>query len=113
MEPKEKLSRPKEVKGFTVRAPTGCGKMYVILNSIEGKLFEVFAGLGKSGGCAKCQSEALSRCISLGLRYGIPAEEFANQLQGICCDKPIWDNGKTIKSCPDALAQIIKTMVTV
>jgi ribonucleoside-diphosphate reductase alpha chain len=47
------IERPKSVSGITERIETGCGHLYVTVNFIDNKVVEVFAGLGKCGGCSK------------------------------------------------------------
>ena len=80
----QKKPRPKVTTGPTVRMETGCGHIYITVNRDEnGDLFEVFAHLGKTGGCAACQCEALCRQLSLGMRCGVPMEEQTKQLLGI------------------------------
>ena len=103
----EKAERPKELQETTIRMLTGCGNMYVTLARHNGKLFEVFGVLGKSGGCPRCYAEATTRCITLGLRYGIPASEFVKQLENIACPSPTIEDGIKILSCPDAIAKAI------
>jgi len=105
----EKQERPKELKGKTVKVLTGCGNLYITLNKDGSSLFEVFATLGKAGGCANCQNEALTRAITLGLRCGIPKEEFIKELEGLQCPNPIMFPKKDrILSCPDAIAKVIE-----
>lgn len=103
-----KKARPKQLEGKTVRVTTGCGNLYITLNKDGDSLFEVFATLGKAGGCAICQDEALTRAITLGLRYGIPKEEFVKELEGLRCPNPVWGDGDQILSCPDAIAKVMK-----
>lgn len=103
----EKRKRPKVTKGFTHRVKTGCGYVYITPNWDGSTLIEVFATLGKAGGCAHAQLEAITRMISLGLRYGIPVEEFVKELKGIRCPSPSLDEGKEILSCPDAIAGVL------
>lgn len=90
--------------GKTIRKKTGCGWIYLTLNGGGTGTTEVFARLGKAGGCALSQTEALGRVISLGLRYGVPVEEIRVQLKGIRCNVPNGD----ILSCADAIAQALE-----
>lgn len=105
----KKISRPKVTKGKTERIDTGCGHLYITTgNTVKGNLIEVFAHLGKAGGCINAQNEAITRCISLGLKYGIPKEEFIEELTQIRCPNPSWENGVQITSCASAIAEILK-----
>jgi ribonucleoside-diphosphate reductase alpha chain len=101
--------RPKELQGKTYKMDTGCGKIYVTVNEHNGKPFEVFAKLGKAGGCSACQTEGLTRCISIGLRSGVELEEYQRTLDGIHCSSATFSEGEQIMSCPDAIAKVLKT----
>ena len=104
-----KPDRPSVLGGITVKTHTGCGNMYVQLNWFHGRLFEVFATLGKGGGCAVCQSEAITRGVTVGLKYGIPLSEYLHQLRGIRCPTPVpFPREKAVLSCPDALAKVLE-----
>lgn len=109
MKPKE---RPKRVYGFTEKQQTGCGKLYVTVNSAEsGKPIEVFIEPGSDGGC-EAYGKALSRTISLGLRAGVSPEEYVRQLKKVSCKNFIRKaaNGKLVgKSCPDVVGRILQT----
>ena len=101
-------TRPEVLGGISVRVQTGCGNMYVQLNWKDGRLFEVFATLGRSGLCSMCYSEALTRVITEGLRCGVPISGYIDQIRGISCPKPIgFPKDKEALSCPDALAKTL------
>lgn len=101
--------RPTEVIGKTRLIKTGCGNLYVTINEgDDGKPFEVFTNMGKAGGCAASQSEAVSRLISLALRSNIPSEEIWKQLKGISCHQPSWGEGGKVHSCSDAIGRTLE-----
>lgn len=97
--------RPELTFGTTRKIRTGCGNLYVTINTDEkGKPFELFSQMGKAGGCAASQSEAISRLISFALRSGSDLTPIIKQLKGICCHSPSWHNGMRVLSCADAIA---------
>jgi len=101
--------RAKIVSGITIETRTGCGDLYVTINEDERKNpFEVFAQLGKSGGCAASQTEAIGRLTSLCLRSGISWEQVVKQLKGIICDRSYGFGKEKIFSCADAVAKAIE-----
>jgi len=101
--------RPHVIKGCTRLLKTGCGNLYVTINEDEnGKPFEVFTNIGKAGGCAASQSEAIGRLISLSLRSNIEPEEIVQQLKGISCHQPSWNEGGKVLSCSDAIAKALE-----
>ncbi len=101
--------RPDVIKGSTRFMKTGCGNVYVTINEDEnGHLFELFTSMGKAGGCAASQSEAIGRLVSLAFRSNIAPEEVIMQLKGISCHSPTWHDGGRILSCSDAIARALE-----
>jgi ribonucleoside-diphosphate reductase alpha chain len=100
--------RQKTTSGFTERVTTGCGYIYVTVNSDEHGMCEVFSHLGKTGGCASAQLEAICRLISLSLRSGMDIASVAKQLRGIRCASIAWEDGKSVLSCADAIASVLE-----
>ncbi len=101
--------RPDLIKGSTRLMKTGCGNLYVTINEDStGRPFEVFTNIGKAGGCASSQAEAIGRLLSLALRSGVESEEIVKQLKGISCHQPSWYEGGRILSCSDAIAKALE-----
>lgn len=109
----EKVKRPRVTHSDTVKVVTGCGNAYITPSFIGDRVQEVFVHLGKAGGCAIAQSEALCRCISIGLRYGVPLSEYIEQLEGISCPSHALDGELEVKSCADGLGHILRQYVDV
>ncbi len=100
--------RPDTLSGITEKIKTGYGNLYVTINMKDGKPFEVFSTIGKSGYSTMADTEAICRMISLMLRSNIPVKHIINQLQGIGGANPIFGRGEIISSIPDAIAKVLK-----
>ena len=100
--------RPGALTGRTRKKPTGCGNLYVTVNDDENGPFELFAQIGKAGGCAASQAEAIGRLISLALRAGVDPASIVKQLRGVRCPSPAWEDGKLVLSCSDAISKALE-----
>jgi ribonucleoside-diphosphate reductase alpha chain len=100
--------RSKITSGITERVTTGCGYIYVTVNSDDRGICEVFSSLGKAGGCASAQLEATCRLISLALRSGIDVASVVKHLRGIRCPSIAWEEGRAVLSCADAIASVLE-----
>jgi ribonucleoside-diphosphate reductase alpha chain len=100
-------NRTAALEGSTRRMPTGCGNLYVTINEEAGAPFELFAQMGKAGGCAASQAEAIGRLVSLALRAGVDARAIVKQLRGVRCPSPAWEDGSLILSCSDAISKAL------
>jgi ribonucleoside-diphosphate reductase alpha chain len=101
--------RPEVIIGTTTKVSTGCGNLYVTINvDEEGRPFELFTQMGKAGGCAASQLEAIGRLVSLGFRSGIEVKSIIEQLRNIRCPSPSWEKGQRIFSCADAIARVVE-----
>ena len=104
-----KRERPRFLRGCTHQMQTGCGPLYVTINEDKNGLFELFTTMGKAGGCASSQSEAIGRMVSLAWRSGVQARQVIKQLLGISCHCPSGFGDNRILSCADAVAKAIQT----
>jgi len=103
------LPRPEVITGTTTKVATGCGNLYVTINIDEqGRPFELFTQMGKAGGCAASQLEAIGRLVSLAFRSGIEVKSIIEQLRNIRCPSPSWEKGQRIFSCADAIARVVE-----
>ncbi len=103
-----KKKRPKLVQSVTERVESGCGKLYVTVSFLDNEVFEVFAIIGKAGGCSTCMLQAITTCITMGLRHGVPLDVYIEKLLGFRCPSPSWDDGTQYLSCIDAISQVLE-----
>ena len=106
---RHKRQRPAALRGYTMKMMSPLGDLYVTINEDEGgKPFEVFCTLGKAGGPAMADAEAIGRLMSLALRSGISITQVKDQLRGISCDRAVGLGPNKVLSAPDAIGQAIE-----
>jgi len=101
------LPRPQKLNGSTYDITCACGRIYVTCNELDGRLFEIFVRLGKSGGCASAVNEGAARLASNSLRSGTDPETIIKSLAGISCHKAT----PQVPSCLDAISQAIQSHI--
>ena len=99
--------RPQILDGMTEKINTGFGRLYVTINTLDGKPFEVFAQIGKSGHSTMADTEAIGRLVSLALRSGVSVIDIIDQLRNIGGANQVYENGGLVKSIPDAIAKVL------
>jgi ribonucleoside-diphosphate reductase alpha chain len=110
--PKEErkvMKRPDVVYGFTQKVRTGLGELYLTVNEVDGRPFEVFATIGRSGRSITAKAEAIGRLVSLVLRSGIHVSEVVKQLKGIGGEHPVFQEKGLLLSIPDAVAWVLES----
>ncbi|HSM59566.1 MAG TPA: vitamin B12-dependent ribonucleotide reductase [Longimicrobiales bacterium] len=106
---RHKRQRPQALRGYTMKMMSPLGDLYVTINEDQqGRPFEVFCTLGKAGGAAMADAEAIGRLVSLALRSGIPIGRIKDQLRGISCDRAVGVGPNKVLSAPDAIGQAIE-----
>ena len=105
----KKKERPEIMYGFTQKVPTGLGTMYLTVNELDGRPFEVFATIGKSGHSTTAKAEAIGRLVSLALRSGIDVRDVVVQLRGIGGEHPVFRRKGILLSIPDAIAWVLES----
>ncbi len=107
-EPRMPKERPGSLPSITDKIKTGFGNLYVTITFYNGKPFEVFTSIGKSGYSTMADAEALGRLISMALRSGVEPQEVIYQIKGIGGADPIFTEGGLVQSIPDAIAKILE-----
>jgi ribonucleoside-diphosphate reductase alpha chain len=105
---KDVRDRPETLEGFTTKMATGYGNLYVTVTEYDGKPFEVFATIGKSGRSTTAKTEAIGRLVSLALRSGVPVENIVSQLKGIGGEHPVFQKDGLVLSIPDAIGRVLE-----
>jgi ribonucleoside-diphosphate reductase alpha chain len=105
---KDVKDRPETLEGFTTKMATGYGNLYVTVTEHDGRPFEVFATIGKSGRSTTAKTEAIGRLVSLALRSGVHVENIVSQLKGIGGEHPVFQKDGLVLSIPDAIGRVLE-----
>ncbi|MBW2312394.1 MAG: vitamin B12-dependent ribonucleotide reductase [Deltaproteobacteria bacterium] len=100
--------RPDTVQGFTTKIKTGLGNLYINVTEYEGRPFEVFPIIGKSGKSTTAKAEAIGRLVSLALRSGVKVDDIVAQLKGISGEHPVFQKDGLVLSIPDAIGKLLE-----
>ncbi|MBP2146280.1 ribonucleoside-diphosphate reductase alpha chain [Methanofollis sp. W23] len=98
--------RPKELAGKTYLGQSGCCRLYITVNLMDGKPWEVFIRTVGSGGC-EANSNALGRSISTGLQNGVPYQKFVKQFAKVNCIAALKNPEAEGLSCADVVGKCI------
>ena len=101
--------RPEIITGETLKSKTPFGTMFLTINRRpNGRPYEIFVQIGKSGGDIAAMAEGYGRLMSKQLTAGATLEDVAEQLAGIGGKTTVFENGHTTVSLPDAISKTIK-----
>ncbi len=64
--------------------------------------------MGKAGGCAASQAEAISRMVSVQLRSGVEPKLIVKHLKNITCHRPYGFGNDRVASCSDAIGKALE-----
>jgi len=101
------MTRPDTLPGFTSKVETGYGSLYLTINELDEKPYELFAVIGKSGASTQAKTEAIGRLVSLAFKKGATPIEIAEQLIDISGENPKAKGDTVYKSIPDAIGQVL------
>jgi ribonucleoside-diphosphate reductase alpha chain len=103
-----KAPRPRKVVGTTDRIETPVGTLFMTINSVNRKLYEVFLNIGKAGADVTADAEGYGRLLSTLFKAGIPPEMVIDQLRGIGGSGSIGFGKDRVRSLPDAIARVLE-----
>ncbi|MDD1686798.1 adenosylcobalamin-dependent ribonucleoside-diphosphate reductase [Methanoregula sp.] len=101
------INRPRELSGRTFLCQSGCCRLYVTVNLLDGRPMEVFIRTVGSGGC-EANSSALGRAISTGLQNGVPFTKFVKQFAKVNCIVALKNPASEGHSCADVVGRCIE-----
>jgi ribonucleoside-diphosphate reductase alpha chain len=106
-----KRGRPRVLWGCTIRINTPQGRCFITINEDKFGIREVLLHIAKAGSDIVAHTEAEGRLISSALKNGTNVEELIRQLEGQRSSSVAFDNGRPVKSIPDAVAKALQEYV--
>lgn len=100
--------RPRVLEGWTDRVETPLGSLFVTVNFLDGRPFELFATIGKAGSDVDAMTDAIARLVSLALRAGVDPEAVIDQMEGIGGSRSVGFGPNRVRSVPDAIAKALR-----
>ncbi|GAF81812.1 unnamed protein product [marine sediment metagenome] len=102
------MKRPNTLPSRTIKVRTGYGNLYITITELDGKPYEIFCTIGKSGGSTMAKAEVTGRLVSLALRNGVSLRDIIDELIDISGDHQSTWNKTLIKSIPDAVGKVLE-----
>lgn len=104
------FARPRELDGRTFLAQSGCCRLYITVNTQDGRPMEVF--IRTVGAGCEASSNALGRSISTGLQNGVSYEKFVKQFAKVNCISAVRNKSSEGLSCADVVGKCIELAAT-
>ena len=103
--------RPDVLVGKTKKGRTDCGTIYLTLNELDKKLFEIKVELGKSGNCIKSLLHIIGVLYSIILQSDMADDEVKAVIKkhflGVSCGNPFLYKSENYRSCIDWVSRQI------
>ncbi|MFA5132741.1 MAG: adenosylcobalamin-dependent ribonucleoside-diphosphate reductase [Candidatus Paceibacterota bacterium] len=99
--------RPRVLFGATFSVNTPSGRCFITINEDKHGVREMFAHSHKAGSEIATHLEAEGRMFSNSMKHWVPLESVIEHLLDNK-STPVFDNGRFIKSIPDAMAKTVK-----
>lgn len=106
VEPRPVPNGKLEAWSYSTGTPTG--KMTLFVREYEGRPFDAFVILGRSGSDITAFTEAIGRLLSIAFRCNIPVEILAENLVGLGGRTSVGFGPERILSVPDAIGRLLQ-----
>lgn len=104
---RETLANDREamIHKFSIQGQTG----YLTIGKFpDGRVGEIFVNMNDQGSTVSGFLDAWSKCVSLGLQYGMPVDVVIQKFQGSRFEPSGWTSNSDIKSCTSVVDYIAK-----